>query len=147
LIAAGGIPKPVFNVFKMLHGLGEERLDADSQHALLTRRTDGSLVIALWNYAAPGEAGAPSDVILQLRGLSARSAKITRLDADHGDAHGEYVRLGSPRYPSRAQLDLLAKAAALPAPSQAAFSEGRLPITLPPNGLAIVEIAPPAASP
>ncbi|HEX3949711.1 MAG TPA: hypothetical protein VHW95_07680 [Steroidobacteraceae bacterium] len=147
LIAAGGIPKPAFNAFKMLHGLGEERLDADSEHALVTRRTDGTLVIALWNYVAPGEAGTPSEMRLSLPHPAARSAKITRLDAEHGDAHREYVRLGSPRDPSRAQLELLIKAAALPAPSDASISEQRLSITLPPNGLAIVEIAPAAAHP
>ncbi|HEX3603209.1 MAG TPA: hypothetical protein VHU43_03900 [Steroidobacteraceae bacterium] len=147
LIAAGGIPKPAFNAFKMLHGLGEERLDADSEHALVTRRTDGTLVIALWNYVAPGVAGTSSEMVLRLPGLSARSAKITRLDADHGDVHSEYARLGSPLNPSRAQLDLLARAAVLPASSNAPIPEQRLSITLPPNGLDIVEIAPLAAKP
>jgi xylan 1,4-beta-xylosidase len=147
LIAAGGIPKPAFNAFKMLHGLGEERLDAGSEHALVTRRSDGTLVIALWNYADPDETGTPSEMVLRLPGLSARSAKITRLDADHGDAHSEYVRLGSPLNPSRAQLDLLAKAGALPAAAEASIAQQRLSIALPPNGLAIVEIAPAAAHP
>ena len=59
LIAAGGIPKPVFNAFKILHGLGTERYDAASEHALVTRGADGSFVIALWNYAPPGGSGAP----------------------------------------------------------------------------------------
>jgi xylan 1,4-beta-xylosidase len=147
LIAAGGIPKPAFNVFKMLHGLGEERLDADSEHALVTRRSDGTFVIALWNYAAPGETGTPSEMVLRLPHFSARSAKITRLDADHGDAHSEYVRMGSPLTLSRAQSDVLAKAAALPPPLETAISEQRLSIALPPNALAVVEIAPTAARP
>ncbi len=41
LIAADGIPKPAFNVFKLLHKLGEERIQLDSDFALLTRRKDG----------------------------------------------------------------------------------------------------------
>src|SRR3989449_4985148 len=51
LIAAGGIPKPAFNTFKLLHELGDQRIDLNSDSALLTRKKDGSLVLALWNYA------------------------------------------------------------------------------------------------
>ncbi len=38
LIAEDDIPKPAFNVFKILHQLGDERLQIDSDSALLTRR-------------------------------------------------------------------------------------------------------------
>ena len=37
LIAAGGIPKPAFAAFKVLHQLGQERLALDSDSALATR--------------------------------------------------------------------------------------------------------------
>ena len=59
LIAADGIPKPAFNAFKLLHQLGDQRIELDSDSALLTRRKDGSLVLALWNYAPPEQPGAP----------------------------------------------------------------------------------------
>ena len=139
LIAAGGIPKPAFNAFKMLHELGVERLDADSDHALVTRRTDGSLVIALWNYVSAGETGLPATIVLRLP-HAARSARVLRLDADHGDAGGEYARMGSPQYPTPAQLDLLIKASALPAAEELAIMGDRVSVTLPPNGLATVEV-------
>ena len=45
LIAAGGIPKPAFNAFKLLHRLGQQRIDLNSNSALLTRRQDGTLVL------------------------------------------------------------------------------------------------------
>jgi xylan 1,4-beta-xylosidase len=139
LIAAGGIPKPAFNAFKMLHELGVERLDADSDHALVTRRTDGSLVIALWNYVSVGETGLPATIVLRLP-HAALSARVLRLDADHGDAGGEYARMGSPQYPTPAQLDLLIKASALPAAEELAIVGDRVSVTLPPNGLATVEV-------
>jgi xylan 1,4-beta-xylosidase len=139
LIAAGGIPKPAFNAFKMLHELGVERLDADSDHALVTRRTDGSLVIAVWNYVSAGETGLPSTIVLRLP-HAAHSARVLRLDADHGDAGGEYARMGSPQYPTSAQLDLLIKASALPAAEELAIVGDRVSVTLPPNGLATVEV-------
>ncbi len=37
LVAAGGIPKPAFSAFKILHQLGHERLALDSDSALVTR--------------------------------------------------------------------------------------------------------------
>ena len=140
LIAAGGIPKPAFNAFKMLHQLGAERLDADSDHALVTRRADGTLVIALWNYTSPGESGSPTTISLRLPHDTA-SARVFRLDADHGDPGGEYARMGSPQYPTPAQLDTLINASALPAAEDLVIKNERVSVSLPPNGLATVEIA------
>jgi xylan 1,4-beta-xylosidase len=139
LIAAGGIPKPAFNAFKMLHQLGVQRLDNDSPHALVTRRTDGTLVIALWNYASPGASGPPATMTLRLPG-SAVSARVLRLDADHGDAGGEYARMGSPQYPTPAQLQALINAAALPAAEDLPIRDERVSVILPPHGLATVEV-------
>ncbi len=58
LIAAGGIPKAAFNAFAMLHRLGDQRLSPELENALVTRRVDGTLAIAVWNYAGPGSRGA-----------------------------------------------------------------------------------------
>jgi xylan 1,4-beta-xylosidase len=139
LIAAGGIPKPAFNAFKMLHKLGEERLDLDSDHVLVTRRTDGSLVIALWNYLSPGQNGLPTTIVLGLP-HEARAARVTRLDADHGDARSAYARMGSPQYPTHSQLDALITASALTAPEDLAIVNDTVSVTLPANGLATVEV-------
>jgi xylan 1,4-beta-xylosidase len=139
LIAAGGIPKPAFNAFKMLHKLGEERLDVDSDHVLVTRRTDGSLVIALWNYVAPGQSALPTTIVLRLP-QAVRAARVVRLDADHGDAGGAYAGMGSPQYPTPPQLDALINAAALTAPEDLAIVNQRVSVTLPADGLATVEV-------
>ncbi len=61
LIAAGGIPKAGFNAFAMLHRLGDQRLSPELKDALVTKRADGTLVIAVWNYADPGVGGAPAN--------------------------------------------------------------------------------------
>jgi xylan 1,4-beta-xylosidase len=139
LIAAGGIPKPAFNAFKMLHKLGEERLDVDSDHVLVTRRMDGSFVIALWNYESPGQNASPTIIALVLP-HEARTARLLRLDADHGDAGGAYARMGSPQYPTPKQLDALIQASALAEPEDLAIVNQRVSITLPANGLATVEV-------
>ena len=43
----------------MLHHLGSERLANDSKDALVTRRADGTLVVAVWNMADPPGAHQP----------------------------------------------------------------------------------------
>ena len=139
LVAAGGIPKPAFNAFKLLHELGEERFATDSEHALVTRRTDGSFVIALWNYISPGKSGPPLTIALRLP-PGARTVRLRRLDETHGDVRGEYARMGSPPYPTRDQLEALQLGAALAAPEDLSIVNDRVSITLPPNGLATVQV-------
>ena len=139
LIAAGGIPKPAFNAFKLLHELGEERFATDSEHALITRRTDGTFVIALWNYVSPGKSGAPLTIALRLP-PGARTVRLGRLDETHGDVHAEYVRLGSPPYPTRDQIKALESGSALPPPEELSIVNDRVSIALPPNGLATVQV-------
>jgi len=140
LIAAGGIPKPAFNAFKLLHRLGNVRLDADSDHVLVTRRPDGTLVIALWNYVAPEASGQPTTISLQLP-RAARSVRLQRLDADHGDVSGDYERMGSPPFPTREQLAALSSASALAPAEEMTVTDQKVSVVMPPNGLAIMEVA------
>jgi xylan 1,4-beta-xylosidase len=58
LMAVGNIRKVAYNDFKLPHELGTERIRVDSDSAFATRRPDGSLAIALWNYVLPGNGGA-----------------------------------------------------------------------------------------
>src|SRR6202795_3938077 len=51
LVAEDDIPKPAFNPSNLLHQRGDQRLQLDSAPALLPRRADGTLVLAVWNYA------------------------------------------------------------------------------------------------
>src|SRR5438874_4719189 len=60
LIAAGGLPKPAFNAFKLLHRLGTSRIAHSSSSVLVTRRDDGTLAIAVWNLVLPEEQGGVS---------------------------------------------------------------------------------------
>jgi xylan 1,4-beta-xylosidase len=51
LIAERNIPKAAFRVFEFLHRVGDQRLEAPSENVLITKRTEGSYVVALCNYA------------------------------------------------------------------------------------------------
>ena len=53
LIAEDDLPKPSFNAFKLLHRLGDRRIADASDSALVTRRADGRLVMAIWNESLP----------------------------------------------------------------------------------------------
>ena len=142
LIAAGNVPKPAFNAFKLLHKLGEQRIEVSSDHVLVTRNKEGALVFAVWNYAAPEQQNdSPTTTItLQLKNSKATSALVSRVDSAHGDLHAAYAQMGSPRYPTMAQLKLLRAAAELPAPETVAIKDGTLSLTLPSHGLALVEL-------
>jgi xylan 1,4-beta-xylosidase len=140
LLAIGGIPKPAFNAFALLHQLGEQRLADDSAEALVTRRDDGALVIALWNYQDVDATVPARKVTLQLRGFTASTASIQQVDPEHGDALVEYEKMGSPLYPTAAQFTQLRLAAALPPPVARPLDAGSLQLEIPPDGLMLVTI-------
>ena len=141
LLAEGGIPKPAYDTFELLHQLGTVRLTADSQDVLATRRKDGTLVIAAWNLVEPGAEGANKIVVLDLKGLAADArATIRRVDAAHGDTLAAWKKMGSPNFPTEVQTATLRKAAELGPPELQAVRGNRLTLTLPPMGLAVIEI-------
>ena len=140
LIAEDDIPKPAFNAFKILHQLGEQRINVDSDSVLVTRRKDGTVVLAAWNYAPPEAAGAPRTITLRIKGTTAKQALISRVDHDHGDFHSVYERMGSPSYPSQKQIQELRQATELPPAEARRVEHGELTLTLPEHGLAVVEL-------
>lgn len=54
LIAERGIPKAAFRAFELLHQLGDKRFESSGDDRLLTKKADGTLIAAIWNYAEPG---------------------------------------------------------------------------------------------
>jgi xylan 1,4-beta-xylosidase len=141
LMAEDGLPKPSFNAFALLHRLGNERIPVNSDSVLVTRRPDGKLAIALWNLFLPGETGIPKETTLILKGLRGRrEVGIYRLDATHGSLLHAYEAMGSPIYPTQEQIDELRKAAALGPPEMKPLSHDKVTITLPSQGLAVIEV-------
>jgi len=141
LLAEDSIPKASFNDFAMLHQLGDSRLDVKSDSALVTRRKDGSLAIAVWNLFLPEELGSPKTVTLHFKGLSAtRTAQITVVDKDHGSPLPAWEKMGRPQNPTPAQIESLRKAAALPPAQSEKLTNGSLTLTLPPHALALVTL-------
>ena len=141
LIAAGGIPKPSFYVFQVLHRLGDKRLDNSEPNVLVTKTSEGYLTVAVWNLAEPGATGAPKSVRLQFKGVKpdARIA-ISRVDEEHGNTLGLYEKMGSPRYPREDQIRDLRENSRLPDPAYDELSDGGYILQLPANGLAVIQV-------
>ncbi|MGA8027049.1 MAG: glycosyl hydrolase family 39 [Bryobacteraceae bacterium] len=139
LIAERDIPKPAFNVFKLLHGLGDRRLAVDSENALVTERQDGTLVIALWNYAEPGQNVPAKTFHIGLKGGRAARCRIQFVDPDHGSSLAAWKSMGSPVSPTADQIRELIKASELAPPQEQSTSE---PLRIAPQGLAVVELSP-----
>jgi xylan 1,4-beta-xylosidase len=143
LIAERDIPKPALLAFTLFHTLGDTRLPVDSKSVLATRRSDGTLVLALWNLVEPPvEASTVEKTItLNLSGLPASAkATIRRVDAQHGDTYAAWKSMGSPDYPTLAQIATLQKTGTLAPPEPAPITGKSLTIHLPPSGLAVIEI-------
>jgi xylan 1,4-beta-xylosidase len=140
LIAEDGIPKPAFRVFADLHTLGDERIKVPQDDVLVTRRKDGTLVIAAWNLVEPNASGPEKTIEFTLNGVHASRAVIRRVDAQHGDTLDAWKQMGSPRYPTKQQVDALKKASD-PGPAETvALKDHVLTLTVPSSGLAVVEV-------
>jgi xylan 1,4-beta-xylosidase len=142
LLAEGGIPKPAFNAFSLLHRLGDQRLAVDSDSVLATRRPDGTFVIAVWNMTAPGAKGADKNLELQFQHARISRVQVTRLDAEHGDVHESYEAMGAPRFPTKEQIEKLRAAARLSPPEMHATRNASITLTIPSQGFVLLEAKP-----
>jgi xylan 1,4-beta-xylosidase len=99
------------------------------------------MVLAVWNYAPPNtETGLSKTVTLHFQNTRRRRVLISRVDHEHGDVRPEYEKLGSPRYPTPAQIKDLRQAAQLPSPESRKLKHNELAITIPAQGLALIEL-------
>ena len=142
LRATGGINKPSFYDFALLHQLGTQRIASDADDIIVTKLADGSLAIALWNLAPTGRSPAPKSVTLELSGI-AKDAKITmqRVDDNHSNVMKPYAAIGNPSYPRPAQVEQLNRETALESPQPLSLTSGHLNLTLGSNALVMLHIS------
>jgi xylan 1,4-beta-xylosidase len=139
LLAERALPKPAFNAFKMLHHLGDQRLALDSDSAVFTREKDGSFALAVWSYAL-GEQGGRRSLTIHLKNLESRKALVWRLDQEHGNVLSAYAKMGSPQYPSEAQIKKLRQTAELPEAQSYEVKNHRLNFDLSRDTLLVIEL-------
>jgi xylan 1,4-beta-xylosidase len=107
----------------------------------VTKAEHGRLIVAVWNIVNPGSTGAPKTVKLDFKGIDPETrVSIRRLDDDHGDTLGLYKKMGSPRYPTKDQIDDLREQSTLPEPEFEDLTDGALTLDLPVNALVLVQV-------
>ena len=156
-----GIARPSFHSFVFLHKLGNSQLSTDAGPVLATRRADGSIAILLWNLipadqggvangnpigataGTQNSAGLSKQFRLKIAGMPGTSkVSISHVNDKVGTAIPKWQAMGSPKDPSTAQLAELRSAAELPKPEQRPLVAAQeLSLELPPNGIALIEIA------
>ncbi len=143
LRAEGGINKPSFYDFALLHRLGNQRLQVNRDDMIVTRGANGSLVIAAWNLTEPEtHTGPVKNLQISFRNTSPdASYTYSVVDDDHSNTLAAYKALGSPRYPTEEQVSKMNAATALARPQQKTLANGRIDLELKPNALALIEVA------
>ena len=153
-MVTAGIAKPSFNTFKLMHALGNQRLATEGP-ALASLR-DGKVVAAMvWNLA---ETKQPSGIpgashVRTVKGDAKRfavefagarpgqRARIRYVDQVRGSPMPAWREMGSPQYPNPKQLEQLRHRADIQPPQLASLdSHRRLTLTLPPEGVALIEL-------
>jgi xylan 1,4-beta-xylosidase len=148
LMAADNIPKPSLNIFAALHKLGTRRIAVDSDSALATTGPHG-LAIALWDYARPTGTGAkytmpsgpagPAKVFhLNIANAASPDVTIWRIDDDHSNVLKKFDAMGRPTNLSQQQIRELQAAGAMSPPEHARLVRGKLDVTVPAHGLAVL---------
>ena len=138
LLAERNIPKAAYRIFELLHRLGDMRVAVSSENALVTRRADGGMVVAVWNYAEPGDAGAPRSFRFHASGGKLKTARLQMVAPGSGSALEAWRKMGSPALPTLQQVDELKKASEMLPARKIALSEE---LVLGPQTLAVLEIS------
>jgi xylan 1,4-beta-xylosidase len=141
LIAIDHLPKPAFDVFRLLHSLGDQRIPEREDDVLVTKGKDGSLVLAAWNLAEPGATVPAKSITFTFQGIKPNAAvRISRVDHTHGDVLAAYDKMGAPVYPSQEQLRQLREVERAVSPEAEHLHAGSFALVVPEQGLAVVEL-------
>lgn len=141
LRAVGGINKPAFYDYALLHQLGTERIANSSKNAIVTRQPDGSLSIALWNLVDLEAAPHSQKLTLQIKGVSPKAnVLIARVDETHGNVLPLFREMGSPNSPTESQVEELNRKTALGEPERTALKDGMLQLELGANALYLIKV-------
>jgi xylan 1,4-beta-xylosidase len=140
LRAKGGINKPSYYDFALLHKLGDQRVANSASNLLVTKRSDGTVAVALWNLVDPDKTGATQTIRLNFSHLHANDpVTLSWVDNEHSNTLAVYKSLGSPQYPTEEQ-DAKMNAATRITPETKHLDGTHLDLTLEPNALVLIEI-------
>jgi xylan 1,4-beta-xylosidase len=141
LRAKGGLNKPSYYSFGLLHQLGSRRIANASKNIIATKTAEGDIAVAAWNLVDPDKHGSTRTIEVLFRDVPP-NAKVTlqSVDTDHGNVLKQYAAMGAPAYPTPDQVAQLNRETALPEPKQSTLKNGVLELALTPNALVLVKI-------
>jgi xylan 1,4-beta-xylosidase len=143
LRAKGGINKPSYYGYGLLHQLGDRRIASTSKDVIVTKVHDGSLAIAAWNLVEPDQHGSAQTIEFTFRGVPEEAnVTIQRVDEEHGNVLKHYAAMGKPLNPTPAQIEQLNRESALPAPERTKLQSGQIKLLLSPNTLLLIKFEP-----
>jgi xylan 1,4-beta-xylosidase len=149
-----GIATPSFNTYKLLHALGLECLATEGP-ALAARRADGSAAALIWNLADVQQpSGLPDSSHtrtvsgdskrFQIRFAAARPGQrvqVRYVDQERGSPMPAWREMGSPKYITLEQMQLLRRRAEIPPPTLLKLdAASQVTLDLPPEGVALIEL-------
>jgi len=141
LRAVGGINKPAFYDFALLHQLGTERIANASHSAIVTRLPDGTLAIALWNLVDPDDAPRKKQITLHIEGVAGNTTvSVLRVDEENGNVLPWYRAMKSPVSPTAEQVEILNRETALSDAEHLGLKNGSLTLDLGANALLLVRV-------
>ena len=143
LRAKGGINKPSYYAYGLLHQLGDARIADASKNVIVTKTSDGGLAIASWNLVDPDQQGTTKQMELDFRNIPA-TARVTiqKVDRDHGNVLPHYATMGKPLDPTPEQVEELNRQTTLPPPETVKLQGNRLDLSLTPDELVLVKVQP-----
>lgn len=148
-----GIARPSFNTYKLLYALGDQQVAGEGP-VLASRRQGRSIAALVWNLAevkqpsgVPGQShtrtvnGETKRYQVEFKGARpGQQVRVRYVDQKLGSPMPAWRAMGSPQYPTMQQIERLRQAAEIPsAQTQRLDGAGRLMLTLPPEGVALVE--------
>ena len=149
-----GIARPSFNTYKLLHRLGQARLQATGP-ALASKRANGEVAVLVWNLADVKQSnglpwqnyertvvGEPRRLDVEFAGARpGRRVRVSYVDQERGSPLPAWRRLGSPQYIKPADLEMLRRSAEIQPPRTLRLDDrARLTLDLPPEGVALIEL-------
>ncbi len=143
LRAKGGINKPSYYAFELLHQLGGVRLTNSATDLIATEGANGEVEVVVWNLVDPGQpsTGKTIDLVFQHVAPNAR-VSIQEIDENHGNVLAAYSAMGSPLDPTPEQVEQLNRQSTLPPAAEETLSSGNLEIKLSANALALIRVLP-----
>ena len=141
LRAKGGINKPSYYAYGLLHELGNQRIATASRDVIATKEGDGTLAIAAWNLVDPDQHGSTQTVSVEFLHVSSDAiVRIQRVDDEHGNVLKKYAAMGKPVDPTPVQVEQLNRETALGAAEETRLSNGKLKLDLTPNALVLITV-------